>query len=426
MAETVQFTARYCQLYDTEANWQASDPVLNAGELAVSSDKNKIKIGDGTKKWSELSYSGLSTEEVNSLITSSEDNIFVEDSLEKLTGTYKKGDMAIIKQLISTVDGTSTYSYTAYFYDGENWVAMDGNYNATNVYFGQDLTLTAPIGVQTIPSSGSKVLSTTGKNLKQVLDMIVAQEKDPTATAPAVSVTLTGAKAVEAGTTITPSYSASLNAGSYTYGPATGITASSWAISDSKNNTATTASGTFDSFKIAADETYKITAVAQYEAGAIPLTNLGNPCPSKQIAKGSKTGNSGSYTGYNQGYYIGAPTIKMETITSDNIRKIATTGSDKIAGIKKNGTYGAGNIKYTVPAGTATIIVACPANKTGVTKVFNESVFAEMTTSFVKQTVKVAGADNDVSSAYAIDYNVWTYSPAEAYANDTTLTITLG
>lgn len=416
MAETVQFTARYCQLYDTEANWQASDPVLNAGELAVSSDKNKIKIGDGTKKWSELSYSGLSTEEVNSLITGSEDNIFVEDSLDKLTGTYKKGDMAIIKQLISTVDGTSTYSYTAYFYDGENWVAMDGNYNATNVYFGQDLTLTAPIGVQTIPSSGSKVLSTTGKNLKQVLDMIVAQEKDPTATAPSVSVSLTGAKAVEAGTMVTPNYSATLNAGSYTYGPATGIKASSWAISDNKDHTATTSNGTFDSFKIAAGETYKVTAVAQYEAGAIPVTNLGNPCPSKQIAKGSKTGNSGAYTGYQQGHFIGTTTTTGE-LTSTIVRGLGT---------KKNGNYAAGDVKITVPVGAATIIIACPVGKTGMTKVLNTTVNAEMTSSFVKSTLKVAGADEDVESAYAKEYNVWTFSPAEPYGSTANLTITLG
>lgn len=43
--------------YDTEANWTKNDPVLLAGETAYSSDKSgKYKIGDGTHKWSELSY----------------------------------------------------------------------------------------------------------------------------------------------------------------------------------------------------------------------------------------------------------------------------------------------------------------------------------------------------------------------------------
>ena len=49
---------RLKQRYDKEANWKAKDPVLLAGEVAISSDKNgKQKVGDGTKKWSELSYS---------------------------------------------------------------------------------------------------------------------------------------------------------------------------------------------------------------------------------------------------------------------------------------------------------------------------------------------------------------------------------
>lgn len=45
------------QRCDTEANWKASDPVLLDGEMAISSDKdNRYKIGNGTSKWSALSY----------------------------------------------------------------------------------------------------------------------------------------------------------------------------------------------------------------------------------------------------------------------------------------------------------------------------------------------------------------------------------
>ena len=43
--------------YDTEANWNKNNPVLLSGEVAISSDKSgKHKVGDGTHKWSELSY----------------------------------------------------------------------------------------------------------------------------------------------------------------------------------------------------------------------------------------------------------------------------------------------------------------------------------------------------------------------------------
>lgn len=43
--------------YDTEANWNKNNPVLLSGEIAITSDKSgKHKVGDGTHKWSELSY----------------------------------------------------------------------------------------------------------------------------------------------------------------------------------------------------------------------------------------------------------------------------------------------------------------------------------------------------------------------------------
>lgn len=43
--------------YDTEDNWSKNNPVLLSGEIAITSDKSgKHKVGDGTHKWSELSY----------------------------------------------------------------------------------------------------------------------------------------------------------------------------------------------------------------------------------------------------------------------------------------------------------------------------------------------------------------------------------
>ena len=76
--------------------------------------------------------------------------------------------MAIVEQkfgAVATADGTRT-SRTAYSYDGAKWCAMDGNYNAENVYFDSDLTYTAPIGVMTVPSSGAGKISAAGKNVK--------------------------------------------------------------------------------------------------------------------------------------------------------------------------------------------------------------------------------------------------------------------
>ena len=55
--------ARYKTKTDTEANWTKNNPVLLAGEMAISSDKdNKYKVGDGTSKWSALKYAKANLE----------------------------------------------------------------------------------------------------------------------------------------------------------------------------------------------------------------------------------------------------------------------------------------------------------------------------------------------------------------------------
>ena len=39
-----------------ETEWIEADPILHLGEPAVSTDINKMKIGDGVHHWSELEY----------------------------------------------------------------------------------------------------------------------------------------------------------------------------------------------------------------------------------------------------------------------------------------------------------------------------------------------------------------------------------
>lgn len=60
MATNMIFSARKKERVDTETNWMKHDPILLKGELAFSSDKkNMYKLGDGTSKWSELSYTSV-------------------------------------------------------------------------------------------------------------------------------------------------------------------------------------------------------------------------------------------------------------------------------------------------------------------------------------------------------------------------------
>ena len=43
---------------DTAANWTQTNPVLAAGEPGLETDTGKVKYGNGTSTWSQLSYGG--------------------------------------------------------------------------------------------------------------------------------------------------------------------------------------------------------------------------------------------------------------------------------------------------------------------------------------------------------------------------------
>lgn len=334
------------------------------------------------------------------------------------------GDTVVVKRLIVE----DKYTHSTYVYNETNgWVAADGSYSAKNVYFDSDLTITANVGVHTVNSStGSKTIETTGKSVKQVMDTLFASEKNPKATNPSVSAltlkngTATLAATAEVGTTINPTYSATFGAGSYTYGPATGITAKSWSVVDSKGANATTKDGSFSEFKIEDEEVYKVTATATYDAGAgIPVTNLGNEYASVKISGGTTVAkDSNTVTGYREGCFYGNLTVIPESFTSATIRSLIKTGEK----------YSAKEIAHKVVVGTKAIVIACPADETGMTEVLNTTVNAKMGSNFVKQTVSVGGADATADNIgdYAVDYNVWVYTPAEAYGSEADLTITLG
>lgn len=186
------------------------------------------------------------------------------------------GDIIIIKDFIATnAQGESKWQYTSYVYDNGSWHAMDGNYNAENVYFDEDLMTTTAVGVIKL-TNGQATIPAAGKNLKEVFNTIFVKETNPSTTKPAVTITLNEAGSYEVGTKKTPTYSASLSAGSYTYGPATGITATSWEITDTEGEEATTSSGSLPEIEIIDDINYTVTAKANYGDGTIPLTNTGN------------------------------------------------------------------------------------------------------------------------------------------------------
>lgn len=331
-------------------------------------------------------------------------------SVGELPSNAQQGDMAVVASAIDGDDG-SKKSYTAYVYDEGAWKAMDGNYDASNVYFDADLTYTAGIGVLAAPT-GSATLAAKGKSVKEVLASILAKEAYPNATNPTVSISgESGYGTFEVGTLKNLAYTGNLSAGSYTYGPATGIAATSWSAScTGVTETKTTKSGTFEN--VMADTTVKtVTVTAHYGDGAIPVTNLGNPYPSKQIKAGSASKSSSQLRGVR--YMFWGPMTTDAELNSANIRALAHKEEAKAKGLS---TFGAG-------AGAKKVVVAVPAGRK-ITKVLMPSALnADVTALFVKQGTQsqVEGANAYAAAAY----DVYVYQPASIDAGET-YSVTIG
>lgn len=406
-------SGRWQQAGAPKATWKTKNPVLLSNEIGIESDTRKFKFGDGVTHWNDLPYAGTTNEDVQSLIDAAEDNVTIVEATSDQTeeaalatvADSSKGSMAIIRRTISG----DKKSYTSYVSDGVNWRAMDGNYSATNVYFPDDMMITKEVGYITL-TNGQGTIPSAGKNLKEVFESIWVKEQNPTTTQPSVNLNFANAKSYEVGTTVTVSYSATFNAGSYSYGPATGVTVSSWEISDTAGHTATDASGSFASVVVADNTNYKITAKANHTAGATPVTNKGNAYAAGKISAGSKSKTSGAITGYRSFFYGVLSTSTTESpLTSALIRGLT------------NGQAYTGSKTFTINANASAkrIVVAIPSSSTrnGLSSVILTSAMnTPVTDSYVKtaKAVKVEG----VAGAEAVDYDVWVYEPASIDAGE--------
>lgn len=318
------------QRNDSAANWKTSTYVPLVGEICVENDTGLFKIGDGKSTFAALKYAN----DFNTAISAARDDMYSGTITDGQTvdaaitaaldgKTPKQGDMCVLKK---TINGDKL-SYTAYVYNGTAWAAMDGNYDASNVYFDSDLTYTANIGVKTVPSSGSGTIAAAGKNVKQVFADILALEKNPSTVQPTATLNSSNIGAKEVGTNIAIAYSFSTTAGSYTYGPATGVTFSGYEATFNKE-TKTGASGTFTSIQVKDDTSLTITGKCNSTAGATPKTNIGNDYAAGKIAAKAFTPSKGTLTGFRgwfYGYKNGTNAIADPTkITSAQVRALGS------------------------------------------------------------------------------------------------------
>ena len=319
------------------------------------------------------------------------------------------GDIAIIKELIAN----DKREYTAYVYNGEQWVAMDGNYSAENVFLRENITLAGnytQVGNLTKSASGTATFSVAGKSIAEALLEIFSKRLQPTATQPSCGITLTGAGAKEVGTLFTPSYTTSFNPGSYTYGPATGVTASTYSVSDG-STTLTTATGSFAQLTVSDNTNYKLTLSVTYTEGVVANDNLGSPSnPEVKIAAGSKSATSSAVTGY-RNMFFGTMTTKPVDITSADVRALAT----------KQAKGNVNDKSIAIPVGALRVIFAVPSDKKITSIKDVNGLNAQILSSFTTKKVQVEGANAFTPIEYTVYY--MDYASANDTANSYLVTV---
>lgn len=320
------------------------------------------------------------------------------------------GDVVIIKELI--VNGK--YQHTAYIFDNNNWIPMDGNYSAANVFTPEDIQVTTAVG-----ELAANTIVDAGTNFAELLIKILSQSKDPAKTDPSItafSVTNSGSgKDFEAGTSITPKWTATFNAGSYTYKSTisnetikpvsgTGVTVNSYSVTKDGVEIGTVKDGSASAF-VLEDDTVNFKIIANYSDGNYALTNL-NKLPETEVR-------------------IAAGTAE-KTATITTYRKMfagGTTASDidsaLIRGLGSSTKSSTSGMEFKANVGDTKVVFAYPSNLTTKTPKFEYFTMAwESVGGFTKLgTVEVAdarGGENGLK-----EYTVYTYTPAAPYAAET-------
>ena len=438
----------------TTAEWASSTVILKQGEAGLeylADGSVKIKAGDDEHLWSALPYIGSDVKAANVFqVELGEDEVddiaAIEAKVAEEGAEKQAGDVAIVKALISE----GKYSYTSYVYDPEldvegddssfGWSAMDGNYSASNVFLKKGITLSGDYGQDSrkdkITSIGNYRIGDTiaaGTSLESVFMNMLSKRLQPssTPTAPAASITLymdgstkkSAAGVVEVGTTINPYYVASLSKGSYTYGPDTGIAATSYSVTstgrktvdganeETPEDTGTTATGSFGSFVVDDDTSYKVSVSIPHNEGVPAVDNLGDPAsPEVKIPSGTKTATSGAVSGYRAwfcGYKNGDNALaNAAAITGEQVRALGNSA---------NGSW----LSSMDVAQMKQMFFAAPAGK-GYKPVIKDSSTKAPQTVEGPITVSVEGKDGFT----AINYDVWYVANASAASGTATLNIT--
>ena len=438
---------------DSTTAWLSNkDQILLKGEVGIEfqeGGKVKMKIGDGTTTWENLPYFGGEDAHVyEATVAKSGDHIAaitaVVDGAELTTH-----DVAIVKEGILAADKVSEttpqkYQHTAYRWNGTAWVAFDGNYSAENVLLGAPITLAGNFTSIGNYSKG-KVLGA-GTSLQTVLSGMLQTTLQPTVTDPTVVITASGSDyEKEVGTSYTkPTATLTVTTGSYTYGPATGVTFPAYAVSDdgyvgakltfgaepdaegAANKTNASALSNNGTITLAATDyapdattalytdsqvAYTFSGKGCHTDGAVAQDNLGGESsPKKQITSASivATDKTVNFRGFR---YMYAGGTTAATVDSAAIRAIAAKRKNNSK--PSTSSY----FEFKGVKGDTKVIFSYPVSITGTPKFEIFTMAWGATEGFEEETVSVADARENAGYT---DYKTFVYTPATPLAADET------
>lgn len=309
----------------------------------------------------------------------------------------KKGDIAV---LVRTDIGNPVISYilkengptTA-----ANWVALCGKVTTENVVLGYTLKTMGNGKIGGIAENTTFQPNTT---LKTILNQMFVKIIQPTIKQPSISISANGAKSVEAGTQVNITVTPTFNPGSYTYGPATGVTLQTYTLQQNLKGSTTTIVDaastaephTVQNITIEDGTTIQFNASCTHTAGAQPLDNSGAPATVQGIQAGTKSvSNQQAFSGFRK-YFYGANTTLATEVNSAYIRGLTNS----------TGAYNNNSFTIQVPEGAKEVTIAVEQGKTLKNILYVEGMNTDVLSTFTTSVVPVEGANGFTAKNYTV------------------------
>lgn len=392
------------------------DELVNVS-VSAAENKNLLGYDTTTQTWvpmtieQALGGSVIKETQVFEIPVAAGANHAEEIAGQTATATLQAGDIAIVKETIAD----DKQQYTAYVYNGSVWAAMDGNYDASNVYFSNDITYTTNVGtLQLTNGATSATLAAKGKSLESILKGILAKTVGATATPASYSLSASATTTTtEIGGYITAlKWDGTFTDGSYNYkskeypsSTAAGLTAT-YEMSTATTGAITTDANVIDgSFTLEGDNRIQLTKTGSQTYASItgvctvdysnvrtPVNNIGEPEPEKILSSPTsitKTANVTVNAYRNTWYYVGTDctsALDSAFIRSATAKNANTTSFGTVA----------------IPAGTKRVMFAVLGSATMSSCIDVDGMGLDVKDNFTSQTVAVEGANGFEAADYTV------------------------